>query len=473
MTASSAHTHTHKKPKLARPDHFYTHDGIVPVLKDEHPTPSEDPNATRGTPVFRPTMAEFGDFERYMMSVEAWGMCSGIVKVIPPSEWTTGLPSVVPQLGAVRVSKPIEQDVLGSAGLYRVQNIEKNRQMSVREWHELCQRHEHRAPSLQDADRPTRVVVAAAKTPRRSRNSKAKEVTPAASESAMELDPDPADDDNDAAPALDPEADTDAPTTPARKGRRTQRERLDAKASLDAQFLSEFAPHTAWLPPGTAAHDYTPDACRTLERMFWRSLGISRPAWYGADSAGSLFTSSTSSWNVARLPSALDRLLPTRYASLPGVNTPYLYFGMWRATFAWHVEDMDLFSINYIHFGAPKHWYAVPQRRAASFEGIMKAHFPGDTRACPQFLRHKAFLVSPSKLADAGVRPNVLVHHAGEFVITYPRGYHAGFNLGFNCAESVNFALDSWLDLGRRAAYCTCVSDSVHIDVDELLAERA
>jgi hypothetical protein len=47
----------------------------------------------------------------------------------------------------------------------------------------------------------------------------------------------------------------------------------------------------------------------------------------------------------------------------------------------------------------------------------------------------------------------------GEFVITYPRGYHAGFNVGFNCAESVNFALESWIDLGRRAQYCKCVGD--------------
>lgn len=52
----------------------------------------------------------------------------------------------------------------------------------------------------------------------------------------------------------------------------------------------------------------------------------------------------------------------------------------------------------------------------------------------------------------------MLVHNQGEFVITYPRGYHAGFNMGFNCAESVNFALESWIDLGRKAKYCQCVS---------------
>ena len=86
---------------------------------------------------------------------------------------------------------------------------------------------------------------------------------------------------------------------------------------------------------------------------------------------GSLFTDQTKCWNVANLPSTLSRLLPSDNG-LPGVNTPYLYFGMWRATFAWHVEDMDLFSINYVHFGAPKFWYAVPQGRASALEQTMR-----------------------------------------------------------------------------------------------------
>lgn len=154
-------------------------------------------------------------------------------------------------------------------------------------------------------------------------------------------------------------------------GRRSYKERMEARQERDNAFLADFDPHIAWLPPGTTADDYTPEFCRTLERMYWRSLGLGRAAWYGADSAGSLFTEETAHWNVAKLPSLLTRLLPNG-TPLPGVNTPYLYFGMWRATFAWHVEDMDLFSINYIHFGAPKHWYAIPQARATAFEQVMK-----------------------------------------------------------------------------------------------------
>ena len=117
-------------------------------------------------------------------------------------------------------------------------------------------------------------------------------------------------------------------------------------------------------------------------------------------------------------------------------------------------------------------------------------HFPEPSR-CAQFLRHKSYLASPMMLAKTSCRPNTLVQNAGEFVITFPRGYHAGFNLGFNCAESVNFALDSWIEIGRKAQACNCVSyryrpllssffsdiltyilNSVRINIDELLQDQ-
>lgn len=34
--------------------------------------------------------------------------------------------------------------------------------------------------------------------------------------------------------------------------------------------------------------------------------------------------------------------------------------------------QMDLFSINYIHFGAPKFWYAVPQLQAEKLERVLQ-----------------------------------------------------------------------------------------------------
>lgn len=212
--------------------------------------------------------------------------------------------------------------------------------------------------------------------------------------------------------------------------------------------------------------DYTPERCEELERIYWKTLTYAAPL-YGADLPGTLFEDDSDVWNLNKLPNLLD-VLGTK---VPGVNTAYLYLGMWKATFAWHLEDVDLYSINYLHFGAPKQWYSISQGDARRFEAAMKSIWPTDAKACDQFLRHKAFLISPNHLQQYyNIKVNKCVSYPGEFVVTYPYGYHSGYNLGYNCAEAVNFALDSWLPMGKIAKRCECAQaqDSVWVDVYEI-----
>ena len=44
-------------------------------------------------------------------------------------------------------------------------------------------------------------------------------------------------------------------------------------------------------------------------------------------------------------------------------------------------------------------------------------------------------------------------------MITFPYGYHAGFNHGYNCAESTNFASLRWINYGKRATHVTIPVD--------------
>mmetsp|Transcript_28994 Transcript_28994/g.40393 ORF Transcript_28994/g.40393 Transcript_28994/m.40393 type:complete len:599 (+) Transcript_28994:11-1807(+) len=208
---------------------------------------------------------------------------------------------------------------------------------------------------------------------------------------------------------------------------------------------------------------------RELERVYWRNISTRSPPTYGADSPGTLFDKDLENWNCKNLGTILDLIKN----DLPGVTVPMLYFGMWQATFSWHVEDMNLFSINYLHFGQPKQWYSIPGSHFEQTERLFKGLYPHQVRNCTEFLRHKKCLVTPNLLKGHGLPVHRTVQEEGEFIITFPKAFHAGFNYGFNCAESVNFAMRSWVTDGCKANFCRCVSDSVKIDMVDFVSRMA
>mmetsp|Transcript_24714 Transcript_24714/g.52687 ORF Transcript_24714/g.52687 Transcript_24714/m.52687 type:complete len:688 (-) Transcript_24714:96-2159(-) len=225
-------------------------------------------------------------------------------------------------------------------------------------------------------------------------------------------------------------------------------------------------------------NDHSDDLCDELARKFWRRLGPTmEPATYGADMEGTLFEDDRAcGWNVDRLDSCLCLLRADAKEGdrddevfhLPGVTSAYLYFGMWASAFAAHNEDMNLLSINYLHAGSPKYWYAVAQEDSKRFESLARSHFAGQASECDEFLRHKQCLLSPAILKKVGIKFTTCVQRPGDAIITFPGSYHFGFNTGFNVAESTNFAVPEWIPHGETAGICMCHPHSVRIQMKRL-----
>jgi len=84
-------------------------------------------------------------------------------------------------------------------------------------------------------------------------------------------------------------------------------------------------------------------------------------------------------------------------------------------------------------------------------------------------MRHKTFLINPEIVKQNNISIYKCIQNPGEFVIIFGGSYHAGFNMGFNCAEAVNFATKDWIDIGINAKFCKCQRDSVQIGMEDFI----
>lgn len=159
-----------------------------------------------------------------------------------------------------------------------------------------------------------------------------------------------------------------------------------------------------------------------------------------------------SPWNLNNLPKLQGSMLRAVHHNIAGVMVPWLYIGMLFSSFCWHFEDHCFYSMNYHHWGEPKCWYSVPGSEASAFEKVMRNSLPDLFDAQPDLLFQLVTMLNPSVLQEHNVPVYSVLQEPGNFVITFPKSYHGGFNFGLNCAEAVNFAPADWLPYGGFGA---------------------
>ena len=237
----------------------------------------------------------------------------------------------------VRIKSPIQQNMLGQAGLFRQTNVEKNRArpLTIEEWFEKCQSDKFAGPGPKDLDRTLdrdseqakRLRFGAAEEKRRLREERKEAAAKRRDEKAahdptrdvsMETESAPNDSQGAAASGLQTPQRTNTPQLLPGSQEMKAKEEVDAVPALDASSSSSklsspdpiaktpdteenpepipawyesFQPSEDWLPKDTRSEDYTPDACAQIERKFWKTMGLGEPSWYGADLQGELVSS--------------------------------------------------------------------------------------------------------------------------------------------------------------------------------------
>lgn len=268
-----------------------------------------------------------------MTKTVLWGQYSGIAKIVPPADWVHSVPPITKRsLADIRIKKPIQQNMIGGAGQFRQTNVEKlkNKPLTLQQWFDKSLHRNFAGPGPKDLDRTldrdsehARAQRAAEEEARKAKrqakrakkreidrqrqerleseavkmedttietrgdetagdiaplSSQAKDESSVAIEGLTNGDVEITDA-SEAVPALDPSSAASPQSSSEPLATTPQPESIP-------QWYESFEPTRDWLPQGTEVDDYTPEACATLERKFWKNIGLGEPSWYGADLQG-------------------------------------------------------------------------------------------------------------------------------------------------------------------------------------------
>lgn len=157
-------------------------------------------------------------------------------------------------------------------------------------------------------------------------------------------------------------------------------------------------------------------------------------------------------WNLNKMHMKNNSLLQfCKDKPISGITMSWLYVGMLFSSFCWHYEDIMMYSINYMHEGAGKIWYAIPEYHREKFERLAKEKLAILFDEDPNLLHNINVMINPAYLVENGVHVYRTLQRPGEIILTFPESYHQGVSVGFNIAEAVNMTCPSWLEYATKA----------------------
>ncbi|KAG8224132.1 hypothetical protein J437_LFUL001826, partial [Ladona fulva] len=133
-----------------------------------------------------------------------------------------------------------------------------------------------------------------------------------------------------------------------------------------------------------------------------------------------------------------------------GVTVPTLHVGMLFTTCCWYRDPHGLPWVEYLHTGASKIWYGIPDSQSAAFRTAM-------TKLVPRYCRNKTIwlpsdtaMVPPNLLVKNGVSLCRTVQEPGQFILVFPRAFTSSICAGYLVSESVYFSQPGWLSTAEE-----------------------
>ncbi|XP_046410531.1 protein Jumonji [Neodiprion fabricii] len=149
-------------------------------------------------------------------------------------------------------------------------------------------------------------------------------------------------------------------------------------------------------------------------------------------------------WNLKVLTNNAGSVLRA-LGPLMGVTVPTLHVGMLFSACCWYRDPHGLPWIEYLHTGAKKIWYGIPDEHSDNFRDALAKMVPRYCKNKTIWLPSDTAMVPPELLVKNGVPLCQTVQEPGQFIIVFPKAFTSSICTGYVVSESVYFAQSSWL----------------------------